>query len=92
MTNPPCRFCGAPLETSFADLGEMPLANSYLPNKASHIAAERSYPLHAKTCGTCFLVQLDAAVPADEIFDHDYAYFRHFPRAGWPMPNAIARI
>ena len=82
MTDPACRFCGAPLATSFADLGETPLANSYLRDEADEIAAERSYPLHAKVCGSCFLVQLDAAVPADEIFDHDYAYFSSFSQ-GW---------
>ena len=70
------------MRTSFADLGETPLANSYLQDKANAIAAERSYPLHAKVCGSCFLVQLDAAVPADEIFDHDYAYFSSFSE-GW---------
>ncbi len=82
MTDPACRFCGDPLATSFADLGETPLANSYLRDEADEIAAERSYPLHAKVCGSCFLVQLDAAVPADEIFDHDYAYFSSFSQ-GW---------
>ena len=82
MTYPACRFCGAPLETSFADLGETPLANSYLPDNKNAIAAERSYPLHAKVCGRCYLVQLDAAVPAAQIFDHDYAYFSSFSK-GW---------
>ncbi|MCP4935997.1 MAG: class I SAM-dependent methyltransferase [bacterium] len=80
MKNPACRFCGAPLETSFADLGETPLANSYLQDKADQIATERSYPLHAMVCGQCFLVQLDTSVPADEIFDHDYAYFSSFSK------------
>ena len=26
-----CRFCAAPLETVFADLGMSPMANSYVP-------------------------------------------------------------
>lgn len=82
MTIPDCRFCGTPLATSFADLGSTPLANSFLEDTSEAIAAERSYPLHARVCGSCFLVQVESVVPADEIFKEDYAYFSSFSD-GW---------
>jgi SAM-dependent methyltransferase len=54
------------------DLGLQPLANSYLV--PGDEASERRYPLHARLCGECGLVQVDDVVPAAEIFS-DYAYF-----------------
>ncbi|USG60340.1 class I SAM-dependent methyltransferase [Sneathiella marina] len=71
-----CRFCQDNLTETFVDLGSMPLANSYLKRK-DHMASEKSYPLHARVCGTCFLVQVEDAVPAEEIFS-DYAYFSSY--------------
>jgi SAM-dependent methyltransferase len=71
-----CRFCGEALHTSFADLGETPLANSYLDN-ADPDTADPRYPLHARVCESCFLVQVEDVVPAEEIFS-DYAYFSSF--------------
>jgi len=71
--SPNCRFCGAPLTRSFADLGETPLANAYL-TRADLRAPEPRFPLHAKVCDQCFLVQLDYIVASEEIFS-EYAYF-----------------
>ena len=73
---PSCRFCGEPLRQTFADLGSMPLANSYLAS-LEDTDREQSYPLHARICGTCRLVQVENAVPPDAIFS-DYAYFSSF--------------
>lgn len=73
-TVPACRFCGEPLTTSFADLGETPLANSYLPTADS---PDPCYPLHARVCDGCLLVQVEDVVPAEDIFS-DYAYFSSF--------------
>jgi SAM-dependent methyltransferase len=68
-----CRFCGAPLRHSFADLGSSPLANSYL--RADELEApEPFYPLHARVCERCFLVQLPAVESPEAIFG-EYAYF-----------------
>ena len=77
-----CRYCDAPLTTSFADLGATPLANSYLPMTEEAKAAEHSYPLHVMVCSECRLVQTTETVPADAIFDHDYAYLSSYS-AGW---------
>jgi hypothetical protein len=68
-----CRFCSAPLELTVVDLGMSPLCESYL--RADEIRRmEPFYPLHVFACERCFLVQLEAFVPADEIFT-EYAYF-----------------
>jgi hypothetical protein len=71
-----CRFCAAPLEIVFADLGMSPLANSYLaPEQANGM--EPFYPLRAYVCSQCFLVQLEQFETADHIFS-DYAYFSSY--------------
>ncbi|MGH7736889.1 MAG: methyltransferase domain-containing protein [Candidatus Tyrphobacter sp.] len=70
-----CRSCGAAVTRSFCDLGQSPLANSYvLPDRA---AAQPRYPLHAYVCDICRLVQLAAFAPREEIFG-EYAYFSSF--------------
>jgi SAM-dependent methyltransferase len=73
---PQCRFCDAPLTLTFADLGAMPLANSYLA-ALKDADREQAYPLHARVCGVCRLVQVENAVPPDAIFS-DYAYFSSY--------------
>jgi SAM-dependent methyltransferase len=75
-TLPTCQGCGAPLTRSLVDLGMQPLANSYVsPEKAS--LPDKLYPLHARVCDTCLLVQVDRVVPPEEIFS-DYAYFSSY--------------
>jgi SAM-dependent methyltransferase len=75
MTQPHCRFCKTPLIHTFVDLGLQPLANSYLTPDQLAAGNEPVYPLHARVCHQCFLVQVDDVVPADHIFDGGYAYF-----------------
>jgi len=71
-----CRFCGAPLEAVFADLGMSPLANSFLPPERAN-SMEPFYPLRALVCGKCFLVQLEEFETPERIFS-DYAYFSSY--------------
>jgi 2-polyprenyl-3-methyl-5-hydroxy-6-metoxy-1,4-benzoquinol methylase len=53
-----------------------PLANSYLQRE--HLSAiEPFYPLHARVCESCYLVQLDVVETPAKIFQ-DYAYFSSF--------------
>lgn len=73
---PSCRFCGSPLTQSLVDLGVMPLANSYLAADQLS-AAEPRFPLHARVCGACRLVQVDAVASPAELFGH-YAYFSSY--------------
>ena len=72
----PCRFCGSPLEDTFADLGMSPLANAY-PTAERANAMEQFFPLHALVCRNCFLVQLEAFEAPENIFG-DYAYFSSY--------------
>lgn len=71
-----CRFCGAGLQRTFADLGMSPVANSYVKPDALH-CMEPFYPLHAYVCESCFLVQLEEFQSPSEIFG-DYAYFSSY--------------
>ncbi len=83
-----CRFCGAPLESVFADLGMSPLANSYLPPERAN-SMERFYPLRALVCGKCFLVQLEEFETPAEIFS-DYAYFSSYSSSWLEHSNRYA--
>jgi SAM-dependent methyltransferase len=80
MIAPACRLCSAPLTRTFLDLGSMPLANAFLrPEQLAQ--PEPRYPLHARLCERCLLVQVDAVVGREEIFA-DYAYFSSYA-ASW---------
>lgn len=77
MKSAACRFCGAPLALSFADLGMSPPSNAYL--KAEDLnRMERFYPLHAWVCEKCFLVQLEEFETPEQIFSDEYAYFSSY--------------
>ena len=71
-----CRLCGAQLREAFVDLGMSPLANSYLES-ADLSSMEAFYPLCARVCESCYLVQLDDVTSPERIFQ-DYAYFSSF--------------
>ena len=79
---PHCRFCATPLRHTFVDLGLQPLANSNLTPEQLAAGTEARYPLHARVCHACCLVQVDDVVPAEAIFDQDYAYFSSYS-ASW---------
>ncbi len=53
-----------------------PLCESYVPADRVN-AMEAFYPLHAKVCERCLLVQLEEFVAADAIFS-EYAYFSSY--------------
>lgn len=74
---PACRHCNAPLTRTLVDLGLSPLANSYVIPSRAKVECPR-YPLHARVCDTCLLVQVEDAVPASSIFSSEYAYFSSF--------------
>ena len=75
MISHKCRFCNSNLSKIFADLGDSPLANSYL--KESDFVNEKFYPLCTFLCENCFLVQLDEIETPENIFS-EYAYFSSF--------------
>ena len=73
-----CQNCKIPLTRSLVDLGHTPLANAFIPkSEAEKRGADPVYPLHARVCDSCLLVQVESVVPAAEIFS-DYAYFSSF--------------
>jgi SAM-dependent methyltransferase len=67
-----CRFCDAPVTATLVDLGMQPLSNAYVQAEAAE-AMEPFYPLHARVCERCFLVQLPEFQSPERIFS-DYAY------------------
>ena len=73
---PSCRFCAGPLRDTFVDLGMSPLCESYVPAERAN-AEEPFYPLHARVCESCLLVQLEEFVTAEHIFS-EYAYFSSY--------------
>ena len=76
MTKHSCRFCGATLQRTFANLGKSPLANSFLTSDGLD-RMEPFYPLHARVCESCMLVQLPEFESAEQIFG-DYLYYSSF--------------
>ena len=70
-----CRFCDSVLNIIFIDLGQTPLANSFL--KKSEFEKEKSYPLCAYICENCLLVQLEEVESPKKIFS-EYAYFSSY--------------
>ena len=74
-----CRFCGRPLALTFVDLGMSPLSESFLSADEIRLM-EPFFPLHVFACDQCYLVQLEAFVPPDEIFS-EYAYFSAYSTA-----------
>jgi SAM-dependent methyltransferase len=71
-----CRACGASLDVTLVDLGNSPLCESFL-NADQVEAPEVFYPLRVRLCTSCWLGQLPAFVPAEEIFT-EYAYFSSY--------------
>ena len=71
-----CRFCNNPLSDIFTDLGNTPLANSFLTLDMLD-KKEISFPLKSLVCQKCFLVQVDEFEKPQNIFN-DYAYFSSY--------------
>ena len=71
-----CRACGGRLSVTMADLGSQPASNAYLASLAA-ASEEKRYPLRAKVCESCKLVQVDYDVSPQELFGN-YAYFSSY--------------
>lgn len=80
MTLPGCLACAAPLDVSVLDLGMQPLANALITPERATIPDAR-YPLHARLCESCGLVQVEQVVLPERLFA-DYPYFSSVS-AGW---------
>jgi SAM-dependent methyltransferase len=71
-----CRACGGRLDVTMADLGMQPPSNAFLASLEA-ASAEKRYPLRARVCGVCKLVQVDYDVAPEELFG-DYVYFSSY--------------
>lgn len=71
-----CRACGGDLAVTMADLGMQPPSNAFLDSVADAVH-ERRYPLRARVCGSCKLVQVDYDVAPEELFAN-YVYFSSY--------------
>jgi len=71
-----CRACGGRLSVTMADLGLQPPSNAFLTS-SSEAAHEKRYPLRAKVCESCKLVQVDYDVAPEELFGN-YVYFSSY--------------
>ena len=71
-----CRACGGRLAATMADLGLQPASNAFLASMAA-AHEEKRYPLRAKVCESCKLVQLDYDVAPRELFAN-YVYFSSY--------------
>jgi SAM-dependent methyltransferase len=71
-----CRACGGRLTVTMADLGLQPASNAFIDSRAA-IQHEKRYPLRAKVCETCKLVQVDYDVAPQELFGN-YVYFSSY--------------
>ena len=71
-----CRACGGRLTVTMADLGLQPASNAFLESPAA-FQQEKRYPLRAKVCEICKLVQLDYDVAPQELFGN-YVYFSSY--------------
>jgi SAM-dependent methyltransferase len=71
-----CRACGGRLSVTMADLGLQPPSNAFLTS-LSEAVNEKRYPLRAKVCEACKLVQVDYDVDPEELFGN-YVYFSSY--------------
>ena len=71
-----CRFCNNPMLHTFTDLGDTPLANSFLTSDMLD-EKEQQFPLKSLVCTKCFLVQVDEFEKPQNIFNN-YAYFSSY--------------
>jgi SAM-dependent methyltransferase len=71
-----CRACGGRLSVTMADLGVQPPSNAFLASMAE-VRHEKRYPLRAKVCEACKLVQVDYDVAPEELFGN-YVYFSSY--------------
>jgi hypothetical protein len=68
----PCVVCGSKDMMTVLDLGEQPLANEFLPNKADSLKCKK-YPLKLMRCRKCHHAQLSEVVDREVLFSN-YKY------------------
>ena len=61
-----CRHCKSELKLSLINLGSAPPSNAYLSNEKL-FSPEKWFPLQVLVCESCWLVQTEYFIKADEI-------------------------
>jgi len=69
-----CRHCRKNATLTFIDLGYAPPSNAYLTADLLP-TEEKKFPLRVVVCDSCWLVQTEDFVGAEDVFSSDYAYF-----------------
>ena len=88
-SGPPCRLCGAPLTTTFVDLGRVAAVRA-LPRGRRARRDGAVLPAPRADLRACLLVQLPEYVPPEEIF-REYAYFSSYSDSLGRARRAIRR-
>jgi SAM-dependent methyltransferase len=88
QTTGKCLGCGHQLPGAFLDLGEMPLANSYIELE-NEDKEEALYKLAVAYCPVCHLVQITHRVAPQDMFS-SYLYFSSFSSAFLKHAEAMA--
>ncbi|UCH52017.1 MAG: class I SAM-dependent methyltransferase [Chloroflexota bacterium] len=83
-----CLGCGNKLPDAFLDLGEMPLANSYVAPESKD-KEEILYRLAVAYCPACYLVQITHRVAPEQLFS-SYSYFSSFSNSFLKHAEAMA--
>ena len=66
-----CRCCSSKSLDLVIDLGDQPWGNNFIPIKANQKA--KNYPLKVYFCNECKMLQLDFAIPKEDMFvNHTY--------------------
>jgi len=68
-----CKLCNSTNLELFLDLGLIPLVDRFL-SKEELKEEEKFYPLNVHLCKDCGLAQLGYVVPAEELYNENYAY------------------
>lgn len=76
MSTVACYLCGGTELSTVVDLGASPPCELFL-TEADLAGPEPTYPLHARVCHACLLVQVPPLIDPDETFT-EYAYFSSF--------------
>ena len=71
-----CRLCGSDTLVTFVDLGATPPCELFLTGDQLD-QPEQTYPLHARVCTHCLLVQLPPLITPEATFT-DYAYYSSY--------------
>jgi hypothetical protein len=79
-----CRFCDLPLEATLIDLGHAPPSNSFLTKDMLSLP-ETTFPLCAKICDNCMLVQVEEQKITLKFLMKIMFTFPQCPNLGWNM-------